>query len=626
MPLVWKILKLNPLLLILVLAVISTTVTAATVTANTGENLITTRTFKESGEYTSNPFMGPVARYSNKNPNYEGTIVVGGFTWAEIEKNKGEYDFTLAEKNNNYHYWINEKNRQFMHGLVMDSPSVSKKAGYDQIDIPMWLYEELKAEAVQTYSELLKHARATGDQSKISEYETALDKILNDQKVIDTFNRNMYLADKIPGPGERETGVANIPGVGTFYMWKMNLPDGKVEYQGGFSPNYSSPLLIEYHDRLMQAIARQYDNDNTFIIIMGSLGHWGEMHTTYIRGENDVGRYPSIAVASQYEQAYARYFKNTIVSSRYPRQVALDNNFGLHNHAFGHPQHTYDWFVDWYTSGYRCYFTNEHHPAMPDFWKTAPSGAAFLYTGDYRYITDKYIEDTLQQAKDTHLTWIYELRYNLSPEAEHNMNRLLSKIGYRFAITEASYNSSVPAGNIIELTTKWRNGGTAPFYYDWPIVVQLHGNEGVVAEKTINESVRNIFPGSSKTYRTTMEVPKTLEPGQYQLWTGIINPKTQQAGIQLTLENIQEHEGMVLIGEVDVTAGQIADRLGDINGDGQVDVIDVIMAVKYCLGLIDLSDEQVAKADVNGDGIVDVRDVTLIMLYSLGLITEFPTE
>jgi len=626
MPQIKIILKPCKFLLILALAYLLIAAPFATVTAGSMDSSIITHTFKESEEYMPNPFMGPVARFHNKNPNYEGSLVIGHFTWAEIEKNKGEYDFTIAEKNNDFHYWVNEKNRQFLHGLVIDFPSVSKISGYDQIDIPMWLYEELKVEAAQTYSELLKKARSTGDQSKINEYEIALDQILNDQKVIDEFNKSLDFTVKIPGPGERKTDVANIPGVGTFYRWKRYLPGDKVEYQGGFSPNYSSELLIEYHDRLMQAIARQYDNENTYAMIMGSLGHWGEMHTTYIRGDSDVGRYPKIDIASRYEKAYAKYFKNTFVSSRYPRQVALENNFGLHNHAFGNPQYTYDWYVDWYNDGYRCYFTGDNHPAMPNFWKTAPSGAAFFYTGDYRYLTEKYFQETLQQAKDTHLTWIYELRYDLSPEAEHNMNRLLASIGYRLAITEASYNNKVPAGGNIELTTKWNNSGAAPFYYDWPIIVQLHNKEGVVAEQVISETVRNIYPGAQKTYRTIIKVPRSLEPGKYQLWTGIINPETKQADIQLVMEDIDEHERMVLIGGIELTAEDTVHKLGDVNGDGRVDVTDVIITVKYCLDLVDLTEAQLTRADVNGDGTVDVRDVALIMFYALGLITEFPVE
>jgi len=499
-----------------------------------------TLTYKETTEYLVNPYMGPVAFAHNRSPKFEGTLVAAGFTWADIEAAKGQYNFSGVEEEQNFRYWLNEKGRQLKIGFSMDYPTLSKTIGYDQIDIPRWLYEELKAEASQTYTKLLALARETGNQSKINQYTMALDRIQNDQKVIEDFNRTM--AD-----------TADIPGVGTFYRFSTKLADGGVEYQVGFSPNYASPLLINYHATVMQALANRYDNDKTYAIIMGSVGHWGEMHTTFIRNTDNAGHYPGIAITTQYEEAYAKCFKNTIVSSRFPRQVALDNNFGLHNHAFGDPRHTYDWFVDLYSNGYTDYYTGDLHPAMPDFWKTAPSGAEFLYTGDYRFLTDSYIVSTLKQAEDTYLTWLVELWYDLSPEAERNMQRLMAKIGYRFVITEASFNTSVPAGGSIELTTKWRNSGTAPFYYDWPIVAQLQTAQGtVVAESMINDSVRNLFPGTTEEYDTLLKIPADAEPGTYQLWVGIFNPETGQAAINLAVKDMQEHNRMRYIGDIEI--------------------------------------------------------------------------
>jgi len=63
---------------------------------------------------------------------------------------------------------------------------------------------------------------------------------------------------------------------------------------------------------------------------------------------------------------------------------------------------------------------------------------------------------------------------------------------------------------------------------------------------------------------------------------------------------------------------------GDINDDGDVDVQDVVLAMKHALGLELLTGTEKSVADVNGDSDVDVQDVTLIMQYSLGLIDDFP--
>lgn len=63
---------------------------------------------------------------------------------------------------------------------------------------------------------------------------------------------------------------------------------------------------------------------------------------------------------------------------------------------------------------------------------------------------------------------------------------------------------------------------------------------------------------------------------------------------------------------------------GDINGDGRIDVNDVVLVMRHTLGMNSLDGERKVRADVNGDGAVNVQDVSLIMQKSLGLINNFP--
>ena len=63
---------------------------------------------------------------------------------------------------------------------------------------------------------------------------------------------------------------------------------------------------------------------------------------------------------------------------------------------------------------------------------------------------------------------------------------------------------------------------------------------------------------------------------------------------------------------------------GDINQDGQINVQDVVLTMRYALGLQDLNSIQKIAADVNNDNQINVMDVTLIMRKSLDLIDKFP--
>ena len=57
--------------------------------------------------------------------------------------------------------------------------------------------------------------------------------------------------------------------------------------------------------------------------------------------------------------------------------------------------------------------------------------------------------------------------------------------------------------------------------------------------------------------------------------------------------------------------GSANDGFGDINLDGNVDVLDVVELVSYILGNIDLEDIQLA--DLNGDTIINIQDVIILI-------------
>ena len=65
---------------------------------------------------------------------------------------------------------------------------------------------------------------------------------------------------------------------------------------------------------------------------------------------------------------------------------------------------------------------------------------------------------------------------------------------------------------------------------------------------------------------------------------------------------------------------------GDVDLNGTVQVADAILALRYQMGLIELTDEQLAQAEVTGDGQVTLADAILILRYAMGLIDHFPIE
>lgn len=73
-------------------------------------------------------------------------------------------------------------------------------------------------------------------------------------------------------------------------------------------------------------------------------------------------------------------------------------------------------------------------------------------------------------------------------------------------------------------------------------------------------------------------------------------------------------------------AGVMAVYYGDPNGDGVVDMGDLLTIEQYVAGLAVPTQDQFRRADVNGDGTLDMTDVLLVEQYIAGFITQFPVE
>ena len=63
--------------------------------------------------------------------------------------------------------------------------------------------------------------------------------------------------------------------------------------------------------------------------------------------------------------------------------------------------------------------------------------------------------------------------------------------------------------------------------------------------------------------------------------------------------------------------------LGDIDGNGEVNVTDAILALRASMGVIELDEVQQLAADVSGNGSVGVEDALLILRCAMGIISEF---
>ena len=70
-------------------------------------------------------------------------------------------------------------------------------------------------------------------------------------------------------------------------------------------------------------------------------------------------------------------------------------------------------------------------------------------------------------------------------------------------------------------------------------------------------------------------------------------------------------------GDEFLALGEVESVFGDVNYDGEVNIIDVVLIVNYILGPGNLSDDQIILSDYNMDGSVDILDIVDIINYIL---------
>lgn len=71
---------------------------------------------------------------------------------------------------------------------------------------------------------------------------------------------------------------------------------------------------------------------------------------------------------------------------------------------------------------------------------------------------------------------------------------------------------------------------------------------------------------------------------------------------------------------------EVSYKLGDVNQDGQVSVIDAVLIQCYILENYDIDDSFTVTVDVDGDKNVNIIDVVYVLRYIINIIDHFPAE
>jgi hypothetical protein len=156
------------------------------------------------------------------------------------------------------------------------------------------------------------------------------------------------------------------------------------------------------------------------------------------------------------------------------------------------------------------------------------------------------------------------------------------------------------------------------FYQDTGVDVTYTGD--------VSGSGRTPFSigSSNSSLSITITAPDSISAGAINLLTGwyvndeyvIPDPKTE---LSVTADTSNPVLDIVL--QYVAPEPTPIERLGDVNEDGSIDIIDALLLAQYYVGL--QPDINANSADVNCDGVINIIDALLIAQYYVGLVNNF---
>ncbi|KAA3384473.1 DUF4832 domain-containing protein, partial [Akkermansia muciniphila] len=150
-----------------------------------------------------------------------------------------------------------------------------------------------------------------------------------------------------------------------------------------------------------------------------------------------------------------------------------------------------------------------------------------------QYLTKQTIKSTLQQIKNSHITFIgpnCPANQPLGGDLQTYFDQALSIMGYRFTLHKTSILPDEINPKKLMITIELENEGVAPIYENWPVQLFLinSGNQ-IIETYDLDVSIMNWTPGKH-TIQTEISLKKSVN--NLTLGIAILDPATNQPAIR----------------------------------------------------------------------------------------------
>ncbi|MFC1614893.1 DUF4832 domain-containing protein [Gemmatimonadota bacterium] len=314
-----------------------------------------------------------------------------------------------------------------------------------------------------------------------------------------------------------------------------------------WQPYYDDPIFLAKHEALIKALADRYDgHPGINYIDIGSLGRWGEWHTS-----NTGVEMPSEEIQQEYIDMYFDNFMNTPLVMQIAPPSALAyavsrgsgwradclGDLGGISDEWNHMEDLYQQALD--------------AAGADSAWIQAPVVFETCWTMQLWYEQNWDIDYILSEALRWHVSVMNNKSESIPEEWWPKVVEFEKKMGYRFVLRRLEHPVRVGPGNVMSCRMEWENKGVAPCYLDFRLAFEFRDIEkgtGWVVET--GSDITGWMPGTTSLF-SNIKVPQEIVPGDYDLGLAILNPHTGKPGIRLAIAGSDE-DGWYMLSRITI--------------------------------------------------------------------------
>ncbi len=184
---------------------------------------------------------------------------------------------------------------------------------------------------------------------------------------------------------------------------------------------------------------------------------------------------------------------------------------------------------------------------MKDAWKKAPVSLEVCWVMQHWLDKGWDVDYIINQSLKWHISSFNAKSSPVPKEWQPQVDRWLKKMGYRLVLRKFTYPSAVKPKGELSFTSWWENKGVAPCYRPFRLALRLANDERSLILET-KADIRDWLPGDSL-HDDAADVPADAVAGEYALSIGLLDPKSDEAKVNLAIEG-REPDGWYSLGEI----------------------------------------------------------------------------